>query len=91
MMKNTLKGALIASAVASMFAVGGVAKAKGKDAKGSTVMCTGVNECKGKGACKGGEGGCKGKNECKGKGVVEAKTEKDCTDKGGKVAAAPAK
>jgi hypothetical protein len=77
----TMKGALIAASVAGMFAaaIPSVAKADGK------VHCAGVNECKGKGACKSATGSCKGKNECKGKGWVEM-TEADCKAKKGTVA-----
>ena len=95
-MKNSLKGALIASAVASMFVVAHAedkkAAAPAKDKAAASVMCAGVNECKGKGEC-GGKGmanECKGKNECKAKGVMSMKTDKDCTTKGGKVAVAAA-
>ena len=87
MKKNTL----VASAVASLFAFGAFAadaKAPAKDSKAaaSNVKCTGVNECKGKGACAGAGNACAGKNECKGKGVT-AMTEADCKTKGGAVVA----
>jgi hypothetical protein len=85
MLKETLKGVLIAGSVASLL-TGGVALAK-KD-KSKTVMCSGVNECKGKGECAGGDASCKGKNDCKGKGNMKMKAEKDCTDKGGTVVVA---
>lgn len=61
-----------------------------------TVMCYGVNACKGHGACAGkvdacsGKNGCEAKtscaghNSCKGKGFTKM-SEKDCKDKGGKV------
>jgi uncharacterized membrane protein len=90
-MKN-MKGTMIASAVASLFAFGAYAaepaKAPAKDAKAAAanVKCTGVNECKGKGACAGAGNACAGKNECKGKGVT-AMTEADCKSKGGTVVA----
>ena len=93
-MKN-LKGAIIASAVASMFLAThafGADKAPAKDAKAAAkkVKCTGVNECKGKGACAGAGNSCAGKNECKGKGVMSM-TEADCKTKGGSVVAEAAK
>mgnify|MGYP001256341645 CR=1 FL=1 len=89
-MKN-MKGTMIASAVASLFAFGAYAadaKAPAKDTKAAAgnVKCTGVNECKGKGACAGASNACAGKNECKGKGV-QAMTEADCKTKGGTVVA----
>ena len=85
------KGQLIAGAVASLFAMGayaGDAKAPAKDAKAAAgmVKCTGVNECKGKGACGGANHGCAGNNECKGKGWITL-AEKDCKAKGGTVLA----
>jgi hypothetical protein len=88
MLKGTIKGALIAGAVAGLFASGAaVAKdAKPKEAA-KIVKCGGVNECKGKGACAGADNSCKSHNECKGKGWTET-TEKDCKDKGGRVMAA---
>ena len=43
---------------------------------------------RGTGACAGGDNACGGQNGCKGKGWVETKTEKECTDKGGKVVVA---
>jgi len=96
-MKN-VKGTMIASAVASLFAFSAYAAdakaAPAKDAKAAAadVKCTGVNECKGKGACAGASNACAGKNECKGKGVTKM-TEADCKAKNGTVVAdaAPAK
>jgi uncharacterized membrane protein len=88
-MKN-VKGTMIASAVAALFAFGAYAadQAPAKDTKAAAanVKCTGVNECKGKGACGGAGNACAGKNECKGKGVT-AMTEADCKTKGGTVVA----
>ncbi len=61
-----------------------------------TVMCYGVNACKGHGTCAGkvdacsGKSGCEAKtscaghNSCKGKGFTKLSA-KDCADKGGKV------
>lgn len=54
--------------------------------KVSKIDCGGVNECKGKGTCKGENHGCGGQNECKGKGVL-AMTEDECKAKGGTVTA----
>jgi len=83
-MKNPM---IAAVAVASMFALGanaGPAK-EGKTAA-AAIKCTGVNECKGKGACAGAGNSCAGKNECKGKGVMQM-SEADCKAKGGSVVA----
>lgn len=84
-MKN--KGMMIAAAVAGMMFAGRV---MATDAAAPTeapkkVKCSGVNECKGKGACGGATHDCAGKNECKGKGWISVDTEKECTDKAGTV------
>ena len=52
------------------------------------MKCAGINSCKGTGSCAGGGHGCGGQNGCKGQGWVATKTEKECTDKGGKVVVA---
>jgi hypothetical protein len=85
-MKASVKGALLASAVALAF-VARTAMAQDAGASGSAakVQCVGANDCKGQGACKGGGHDCKGQNSCKGKGWVETSSAKECTDKGGKV------
>lgn len=77
----TIKGAVIAASVAGLFAAAAPLTAH---AKGGKVMCSGTNECKGKGGCKSASNDCKGKNECKGKGWTKT-SEKDCTGKGGTV------
>ena len=79
-MKN---GALVAVAVAGLFTAAAPVFAAPKG--GGKVHCQGVNECKGKGACKSATNACAGKNECKGKGWIEA-SEKECSSKGGTVA-----
>lgn len=76
----------MALTVAALFASGKVSAAeekKGDDA--GKVKCQGINACKGKGACHSKENACAGKNGCKGKGWTNVQTEKECTDKGGKV------
>jgi hypothetical protein len=84
-MKKTLKGAVIASAVASLFAAGAFAGDAPAPAASKGVKCSGVNSCKGTGACAGASNSCAGKNSCKGTGWSYTKTESDCTAKGGKV------
>ena len=87
MVKELMKGAVIAAAVGSLFASGAAqAKDKEKKAASSVVKCTGVNECKGHGSCASASTACKGQNGCKGQGVTEASS-KECMDKGGKVLA----
>jgi hypothetical protein len=82
------RNAILASAVASLF-LAGAARADGKTEmkKSSTVKCTGINSCGGKGACKSADNACSGKNSCKGKGWTATASEKECTDQGGKVVA----
>ncbi len=93
-MNVSVKGMLIASAVAGLVACGGADKTAASpgaaampSAPGTgTVKCMGMNECKGKGSCGQADHACAGKNECKGKGVTVVGTPEDCTGKGGKVA-----
>ncbi len=79
----TIKGTMIAAAVAGLFAMGasGVASAK----TGSEVMCQGVNSCKGTSACKGASHACAGQNGCKGQGMTKM-SKKECKAKGGRIA-----
>jgi uncharacterized membrane protein len=90
MIREAMKGAALAAAVCSMFAAG-AARAGDKMEKAKTgesvVQCAGINSCKGHGSCAGADNSCKGQNSCKGKGWSEAKSEKECTDKGGSVVA----
>ena len=79
-----VKGAVIASAMVSLFASGTVFAADA--AKDGTVKCQGANACKGHGSCKSAKNACAGKNACKGQGGdTMTKTDKECTDKGGMV------
>lgn len=67
------------------------------NANAETVMCHGVNSCKGEGQCAGkvdacsGKNGCEAKmtchghNSCKGKGLIKM-SKKECEAKGGKAA-----
>ncbi len=81
---RSLQGAILAGAVAGLFA-GGNALAESK-AKDSTVHCSGINACKGQGSCAGADNSCKAQNSCKGKGWVDT-SKKECKKKGGKVVA----
>ena len=85
-----LNRALIASAVCAMFATAAHAgdKTAGHDKAGGEVKCAGINSCNGLGSCAGGGHGCGGQNGCKGQGWSPTKTEKECTDKGGKIVTA---
>jgi len=78
----TMKGAFVAAAVAGLFTAGAPAVVKAAD--NDKVHCMGINDCKGKGACKSAKSSCKGMNDCKGKGWVDS-TEKECKAKKGTV------
>lgn len=81
---NASKGFFVATAVAVLFMNGTIgAKAEDK-ASADQVKCSGINECKGQGACAGPGSSCSGQNTCKGKGIVMV-TKADCAKKGGKV------
>ena len=47
------------------------------------VKCSGINACKGQGACAGKDNSCAGKNACKGKGVSSVASADECTKAGG--------
>jgi hypothetical protein len=88
MFRDAMKGAAVAAAVCSLFTAG-VARAADKPREGAKVVhCGGINACKGQGSCAGADNACKAQNTCKGHGWVEAKSAKECADKGGKVATA---
>ena len=67
MSKSRLTGAVLATAVALMFA-GTVANAAGDSSGAPQVKCLGGNACKGQSACKTASSSCQGQNSCKGKG-----------------------
>jgi len=83
-MRHTVKGAVIATAVAGMFLARGALAESGTTKTEAKVHCEGVNACKGQGACGGAAHDCAGKNECKGKGWVEMSAD-ECKAKGGTV------
>jgi hypothetical protein len=83
-----IKGTLIAATVAGLFSsAGSLALAQDKQKDGDKVMCSGINACKGHGACAGAGNACAGHNGCKGQGQTKT-TKKDCEAKGGKVVVA---
>jgi uncharacterized membrane protein len=91
MIREVMKGAMIATTVCSLFAAGAAGAAekaapKPKD-EAKVVQCAGINECKGKGSCAGADNSCKAQNACKGKGWMETTSAKECKDKGGTVVA----
>jgi hypothetical protein len=85
MIKEFVKGAIIASAAAGLFASTGCGGEETINSQlgSATVKCQGINDCKGHGGCAStGDNDCQGLNECKGKGWLET-TRDDCTSKGG--------
>jgi uncharacterized membrane protein len=85
-MKSSLKGALIAATVAGLFLAGSALAAdEGKSEPNAGIKCSGINACKGHGACAGAGHDCAGKNACKGQGWEKVASPDECTDKGGKV------
>jgi len=84
-MQRSVKGALIATAVAGLFMAHAALAGETAGGNDSEVKCMGVNECKGKGGCGvQGKHECAGENECKGKGWIKLSKE-DCQKKGGTV------
>lgn len=100
-MNKSSKNMLVGAAVAGMMALSstsvaaakasGTSKAAPADMTKAETKVDCKNGCKGKSECKTATTDCGGKNECKGKGWIKAATAKECTDKGGTVAAAMTK
>ena len=84
---DTKKGILIAGAAAALILSGAVG-ARADEKSGGDVYCSGINACKGKGACAGAGNACAGQNGCKGKGIVKSSTA-ECKEKGGTVVPDP--
>jgi uncharacterized membrane protein len=86
MTKGKLTGAMLATAVALIFASNAAYAADSSDssAAASQVKCVGGNACKGQSLCQSAESSCKGANACKGKGYVMTPTAKECVAAGGK-------
>ena len=89
-MNRGTRGAILASAVATLFLAGaamaqdsGASGSSGTQAQSASVKCIGANACKGKSACKSAQNDCKGQNACKGKGFVENMSKDQCTQQGG--------
>lgn len=78
------RGFVIAGAAAALILSGEVS-ARADEKTGGEVHCSGINACKGQGACAGATNACQGKNTCKGQGMVKVKSAEECTKKGGKV------
>ncbi len=83
--KKLLAGAALTGLLFSAsFAQAKDTKKAKKEVKETTVKCSGVNACKGKGACGTATHSCAGQNACKGKGWIKISS-KACEKKGGKV------
>jgi hypothetical protein len=83
----TVKGALIATAVAALF---GCAESTPKAAAapsgtGGDVKCLGINSCKGQGTCATAEHSCGKHTPCKGHGWLPVESAEECAAKGGTV------
>jgi hypothetical protein len=91
---SKLSGVALASAAATLLLAGCGGKSETTKAapeaapeaaaKVATIKCSGINSCKGTGACASATHACAGQNSCKGQGWVKA-TKADCDTKGGKV------
>jgi hypothetical protein len=94
---NTMKklsGIALASAAATLLLAGcggdstktaaKVESAPAEATKVAEVKCSGINSCKGTGACASATHACAGQNSCKGQGWIKASKE-DCDAKGGTV------
>ncbi len=83
-MSSTFKSAVaLATTAAALFAMGsGVTTAQ---AAGMSVMCAGINSCKGHSDCKTAKNDCKGMNSCKGMGWNAKASAEECTAAGGTV------
>ncbi len=87
-MNKSTKGALLASAVATLFLATAAMAQEGAPSPSAgtsagATKCVGANACKGQSACKSAQNDCKGQNACKGKGFVKMSSPEECTSKGG--------
>ncbi len=82
MKRTMLNGAILAAAVAVMFA--GTTAIAADESSAPQIKCMGGNSCKGQSACKTASSSCQGQNSCKGKGFVMTSSIKECKAAGGK-------
>ena len=81
----TKSGAALAAAAFTM-AVGGTFAAPAfADDSNQSVVCSGVNSCKGTSDCHSYTNSCKGQNACKGQGWKSMKSADECRAAGGTV------
>lgn len=81
-MRN-ISGASLAAAAALLLVAG--CSTYDKPAQSAEVHCSGINACKGQGACKSATNSCKGQAACKGQGWLPTASAEECTAAGGKV------
>ena len=82
-MKQISKSGVAIAAAALSLALTGMAFTAAP-AMADTVKCSGVNACKGQGACKGANNSCAGQAACKGQGWINTSSA-NCSKWGGKV------
>jgi hypothetical protein len=80
---RTISGASLAAAAALLLVAG--CSTSGNSTQSAEVQCSGINACKGQGACKSATNSCKGQAACKGQGWLPTASAEDCTAQGGKV------
>jgi hypothetical protein len=84
---QTMKGALIAGAVAALFGCSNTTQQAAAQPSGTTggVKCLGINSCKGQGTCATADHSCGKHTPCKGQGWLVVDSADECSAKGGKV------
>ena len=78
-----ISGASLAAAAALILVAG--CSTSSSTTQSAEVMCSGINACKGQGACKSATNSCKGQAAGKGQGWLPTASAEDCTSQGGKV------
>jgi len=86
-MNTTIKGTLIASAVAGLFACSSTKPtvATPSGATAAAVRCQGINACRGQAECAGPGHPCGKHTACKGQGWLTTPSADECVARGGKV------
>jgi hypothetical protein len=79
---RAISGASLAAAAALLLVAG--CAGSDKTTQSAEVMCSGINACKGQGACKSATNSCKGQAACKGQGWLPTASAEECTSQGGK-------
>ena len=80
---RTISGASLAAAAALLLVAG--CSSSSNSTQSAEVQCSGINACKGQGACKSATNSCKGQAACKGQGWLPTASAEECTAQGGKV------